>query len=53
MFFERGVTLPGRSEESLAATRPCRLQLRVRLRKTLRFAAVLHGEYRPIAVYVP
>jgi len=27
MFFESGVTLPGRSEVSLAATTPCRLQL--------------------------
>ena len=25
--FERGITLPGRSELSLAATTPCRLQL--------------------------
>ena len=27
MFFERGVTLSGRSEVSLAAATPCRLQL--------------------------
>jgi hypothetical protein len=27
MFFERGITLPGCSEMSLAATTPCRLQL--------------------------
>jgi len=29
MFFERGIKLPGRSEVSLAATTPCRLQLRM------------------------
>ena len=27
MFFETGITLPGRSDVSLAATTPCRLQL--------------------------
>ena len=32
MFFERGITPPGRSEVSLAATTPCRLQLCVELR---------------------
>jgi hypothetical protein len=33
MFFERGITLPGRSEVSLAATTPCRLQLYADLRR--------------------
>ena len=39
--FERGITLPGRVEESLAATTPCRLQLSAVLQ-------IWNGKVRPI-----
>ena len=42
MFFERGVTFPGRSEVSLAATTPCRLQLWTMLGAQLALAMCTH-----------
>jgi len=42
MFLENGITLPGRSEVSLAATRPCRLQLCTVLGAQLALALCTH-----------
>jgi hypothetical protein len=49
--FERGITLPGRTDGSLAAATPCRLQLRTVLGRS---ANKFSGDYHTLsALWIP